>query len=50
MAKTNKRNHKPVSDPEHAGFPSTKKHKPSGDGRAVVIPQPKIPPPKTKHK
>jgi hypothetical protein len=38
MAKTNKKHHKPVVDPKDAGFSSTNPGKPSGKGRAVVIP------------
>jgi hypothetical protein len=37
----NKDDHKPVIDQNGAGGPSTKKARPSGDGRARVEPQPK---------
>jgi len=45
MAKTNKKDHKPVIKEAH-GFPSTT-GKPSGTDRARVVPQPKpVQPPK----
>jgi hypothetical protein len=49
MAKTNKKDRKPVSDPKKAGFPSTEIGQPSGNKRSVVVPKDK-PHPKTKPK
>jgi hypothetical protein len=43
----NKNDHKPVSDPNSAGGPSTKEGHKSGDERSNVIPTP-VPAPKKK--